>query len=121
MVNAAEIRTLLVTPDLWLVTNFMNVSRELGIDAERSGKADGVPEELGRTKYEAVLVDFDNILDTSSILARVRASPANKNAVFSRSHLAPRESKRSSRAPTLSLSGHWIQKRFDEFCMPHTI
>src|SRR5204863_5269743 len=82
MVNAAEIRTLLVTPDLWLVTNFMNVSRELGIDAERSGKADGVPEELGRTKYEAVLVDFDNIPDTSSILARVRASPANKNAVI---------------------------------------
>src|SRR5947207_1847900 len=82
MVNAAEIRTLLVTPDLWLVTNFMNVSRELGIDAERSGKTAGVPEELGRTKYEAVLVDFDNVPDTSSILARVRASPANKNAVI---------------------------------------
>jgi DNA-binding response OmpR family regulator len=82
MVNAAEIRTLLVTPDLWLVTNFTNISRELGIEAQRSGKTGGVPEELGRTKYEAVLVDFDNVPDTLSILARVRASPANKNAVI---------------------------------------
>ena len=82
MQNAAEIRTLLVTPDVWLATSFTSISRELGIDAERSGKADGVPEELGRTKYEAVLVDFDNVPDTLSILARVRASPANKNAVI---------------------------------------
>jgi hypothetical protein len=82
MLNTAEIRALLVTPDVWLVTNFTNISRELGIDAQRSGKTAGVPEELGRTKYEAVLVDFDNVPDTSSILARVRASPANKNAVI---------------------------------------
>jgi hypothetical protein len=82
MQNAAEIRTLLVTPDLWLVTNFTTVSRELGIDAQRSANPIGIPEELGRTKYEAVLVDFDNVPDTSSILARIRASPANKDAVI---------------------------------------
>jgi len=82
MQNAAEIRTLLITPDLWLVTNFTTISRELGIDAQRSAKTDGVPEELGRTKYEAVLVDFDNVPDTLSILARVKESPANKNAVI---------------------------------------
>jgi c-di-GMP-binding flagellar brake protein YcgR len=82
MLNTAEIRALLVTPDLWLVTNFTNISRELGIDAQRSSKSVGVPEELGRTKYEAVLVDFDNVPDTLSILARVRDSPANKNAVI---------------------------------------
>jgi hypothetical protein len=82
MLNTAEIRALLVTPDLWLVTNFTDISRELGIDAQRSGKTAGVPEELGRTKYEAVLVDFDNVPDTLSILARVRESPANKNAVI---------------------------------------
>jgi hypothetical protein len=82
MLKTAEIRTLLVTPDLWLVTNFTNISRELGIDAQRSGKAGGVPKELGRTKYEAVLIDFDKVPDTSSILARVRASPANRNAII---------------------------------------
>jgi len=82
MQNAAEIRTLLITPDAWLVTNFTNIARELGIDAQRSGKTGGFPEELGRTKYEAVLVDFDNVPETLSILARVRTSPANKNAVI---------------------------------------
>jgi c-di-GMP-binding flagellar brake protein YcgR len=82
MQNAAEIRTLLVTPDAWLVKNFTDISRELGIDAQKSAKPVGIPEELGRTKYEAVLVDFDNVTDTSSILARVRASPANRNAVI---------------------------------------
>ena len=81
MVNIAEIHTLLVTPDPWLVTNFTNVSRELGIDAQRSVKTAGVPEELGRAKYEAVLVDFDKVPETLSILARVRESPANRNAV----------------------------------------
>jgi len=81
MVNTAEIHTLLVTPDPWLVTNFTNVSRELGIDAQRSVQTAGVPEELGRAKYEAVLVDFDTVPETLSILARVRESPANRNAV----------------------------------------
>jgi len=82
MAHAAEIRTLLVTPDAWLVKNFTDISRELGIDAQKSDKAGGVPEELGRTKYEAVLVDFDNVPDTLPILARVRESPANRNAVI---------------------------------------
>src|SRR5260370_32110245 len=80
MVNTAEIHPLLVTPDPWLVTNFTNVSRELGIDAQRSGKTRGVPEELGRAKYEAVLVDFDIVPETLAILASVRESPANRNA-----------------------------------------
>ena len=81
MANTAEIHTLLVTPDPWLVANFTNVSRELGIDAQRSGKTGGVPEELGRAKYEAVLVDFDTVPETLAILASVRESPANRNAV----------------------------------------
>ena len=81
MVNTAEIHALLVTPDPWLVMNFTDVSRELGIDAQRSGKTGGVPEELGRAKYEAVLVDFDTVPETLAILASVRESPANRNAL----------------------------------------
>src|SRR5260370_7353851 len=81
MVNTAEIHALLVTPDPWLVANFTNVSRELGIDAQRSGKTGGCPEELGRAKYEAVLVDCDTVPETLAILASVRESPANRNAV----------------------------------------
>src|SRR5260370_18464054 len=82
MVNTAEIHALLVTPDPWLVTNFTNVSRELGVEAQRSATTDGIPDELGRTKYEAVLVDFDTVPGTLSILAGLRESPANRNALI---------------------------------------
>jgi DNA-binding response OmpR family regulator len=81
MVNAAEIRALLVTPDPWLVKNFISVCKELGIEAERSGKTDGVPSELGQAKYEAVLVDFDVVPETQTILAGVRESRSNRNAL----------------------------------------
>jgi DNA-binding response OmpR family regulator len=81
MVNTAEIRALLVTPDPWLVSNFISIFRELGIDAQTSATTDGVPEELGRAKYEAVLVDFDMVPETLTILSGVRESRGNRNAL----------------------------------------
>ena len=81
MVNATEICALLVTPDPWLVSNFMSVCRELGIEAQKSVTTNGVPEELEQAKYEAVLVDFDIVSETMPILTRVRESPANRNAL----------------------------------------
>src|SRR5437899_283131 len=81
MVNTAEIRALLVTPEPWLVSNFISIFRELGIDAQRSATIDGVPEELGRAKYEAVLLDFDIVPKTLTILSGVRESRGNRNAL----------------------------------------
>src|SRR5712692_2402146 len=81
MVHTAEIRALLVTPDPWLVGNFMSVCKELGIEAQRSATTDGVPEELGRAKYEAVLIDFDTVPETLTILTGVRESRGNRNAL----------------------------------------
>lgn len=81
MVNAAEIRALMVTPDPLLISNFTNIAREIGIDAQRSGTKHGVPEELGQAKYEAVLIDFDTVPETERILAGVRESPSNRTAL----------------------------------------
>ncbi len=81
MVNTAEIRALLVTPDPWLVKHFSSVCGELGIAAQRSATIDGVPDELGQAKYEAVLVDFDTVPETLTILAGVRESRGNRNAL----------------------------------------
>lgn len=81
MVNAAEIRALMVTPDPWLVGNFTSVCGELGIAAERSATIDTVPEELGQAKYEAVLVDFDTVPETATIMGGVRESRGNRNAL----------------------------------------
>jgi hypothetical protein len=81
MVNATEICALLVTPDPWLVNNFVSVCGELGIEAQKSVTTSGVPEELEQAKYEAVLVDFDIVPETPPILASVRESPSNRNAL----------------------------------------
>ncbi len=79
MTNA--MRALLVTPDPWLTVNFTDISREVGIEVQTSAKTDGIPEELGRAKYEAVLLDFDMVANAMSILAAMRQNPSNRNAV----------------------------------------
>src|SRR5438105_1883891 len=81
MLNTAEIRALLVTPDPWLVSKFTTVCDELGIAAQRSNPSDGIPEELQQTKYEAVLVDFDTVPETPTIMGGVRESRGNRNAL----------------------------------------
>jgi hypothetical protein len=81
MVNAVEIRALVVTPDPWLVKSFIDVCTELGIQAQRSATTAGVPQELAHTKYEAVLLDFDTVPETMTILAAVRESRGNRNAL----------------------------------------
>jgi hypothetical protein len=75
------IRALLVTPDPWLMLNFTDISREVGIEAQASAKTDGIPEELGRAKYEAVLLDFDLVANAMYMLAAIRQHPSNRNAV----------------------------------------
>jgi len=81
MAVPAEIKALVVTLDPWLVVTFTNVSRELGIDAEKTIDSEGIPRELSRVKYEALLLDFDTVSDMLPILARVRQSPSNKKAL----------------------------------------
>lgn len=78
----AILRALLVTPDNLLAGTFAQLSRELGIEAYPSGRTTGIPEELQRAKYEAVLLDFDRVPDASSILATLRQSPSSKTAVI---------------------------------------
>jgi len=82
MVNTAEIHALLITRDISLLTSFSTILRELGVDVQKSAGPNGVPEELGRAKYEAVLLDFDTVSEAQLILAGVRESPANRNAVI---------------------------------------
>lgn len=77
-----ELRALVVTQDSGLTAAFMDVSREFGISAQKSrNNKGGVPEELGLSKYEALLIDFETISQTVPILTTVRQSPANRNAV----------------------------------------
>lgn len=81
MTNAAEVRALVVTPDTYLVSVFGGISCELGIVTDVASGEGGLPAELGREKYEALLIDFDSVRDAAAVLAELRASPSNQNAV----------------------------------------
>ena len=76
------IQTLLVTPDLSLISTFTKVCQEVGIEARPTAGSNGFPEELSQTKYEGVLVDFDAVLNPLLVIAAVRRSPSNRNAVI---------------------------------------
>jgi hypothetical protein len=82
MSSATEIRALVVTRDAGLTTTFTDISREFGVIAHKSSNKNGdVPEELGLSKYEALVIDFETIPQTVAILATMRQSPANRTAV----------------------------------------
>ena len=82
MSSAAEIRALVVTGDTGLTAAFTDISREFGISAQKSRRSNqGVPEELTRSKYEALLIDFETVPQTVPIFTTIRQSPANRNAV----------------------------------------
>ena len=82
MINsAAEVRALVVSPDAVLASVFLDIARELGIVSDVSDTQEGV-QELGREKYEALLVDFDCDANALAALAALRANPSNRNAVI---------------------------------------
>jgi hypothetical protein len=82
MSSSAEMKALVVTQDAGLARAFTQISVEFGISAQMTGnRGGGFPEELRAAKYEALLIDFETVSQTSSILTRLRQSPANKNTV----------------------------------------
>ena len=80
--NSAEVRALLVTPDPALQSAFTEISRELGIVTNSSGQDEGVPAELRREKFEALMIDFDCVREADATMAALRANPSNQNAVI---------------------------------------
>jgi hypothetical protein len=73
----------MVTQDSRLATSFGEISKEFGIFAQRTNSGtSGIPPELGASKYEALLLDFETVPYTKPILTRLRQSPANRNAVI---------------------------------------
>ena len=78
--DPAEIRAFVVA-DKKTAATFAPLLRELGIVSRESTDPQHVVDELDRTKYEALVLDFDMSSDTPAILDRARANPANRNAV----------------------------------------
>jgi CheY-like chemotaxis protein len=80
MNTSAEIHAFVVA-DLETAGTFVAVFRELEITPQVNTGTAAVVDELDRTKFEALVLDFDKIQDSPGILERARANPANKSAV----------------------------------------
>jgi len=81
MNTLSDPRALVITLDPWLGSTFSDLSKEFGIYTQTSSNARGVPEELGRERFEALLLDFDTVSDSAPILITLRGNPSNKSAV----------------------------------------
>ena len=82
MVEPTEIRALLVSRDNEMLAIFSDIFRELGIVVQ--GYADESSAALGLQagRFEALVVDFDNLGSTRKIIATLRESPSSKNALI---------------------------------------
>ena len=81
MPNTTALRLLLLSADPFLVSTFVTASAQLGIEVESSKDRQQVSDQVSRSRYEAVVLDFDTVPDAGPVLASVRESRSNKNAV----------------------------------------
>ena len=75
------LRALVVTSDASLVSDFTQISKEIGVEAQAITGNTGTLDEIRAGKYEAVVLDCDTVPDAPAILASVRQSRSNQNAV----------------------------------------
>jgi PilZ domain len=79
-VEQRSIQALLMTPDSPLVISFTKACSELGIEVLATAESAAARDAVARDKYEAVLLDFDNLTDASDMLTTIRQSPSNRHA-----------------------------------------
>lgn len=81
MVNAAETRALLVSPDPAMCKVFSDLLDEIGVVVKNHIDAAAIAHELTSSKFEALVLDFDEIADTRPVIQRVRESHSNRNVL----------------------------------------
>lgn len=79
--TGTTLHVLLLTTDPLLASTFTNLFGELGIEAQASHDSERVADQLNRAKYEGIVLDFDTISNARPVLANVRESRSNKNAI----------------------------------------
>jgi hypothetical protein len=77
-----QVQALVLTADQWLSSVFGKAWIELGMEAQIVRDAQLASDQIGRAKFDAVVLDFDTVSETSQVLGLVRRSRANKTAVI---------------------------------------
>lgn len=80
-IDASEIQALLIGPDSAMSTLFSQVFEEIGITAQICGDDSRIDGILSHSKFEALVLDFDNVDAGVSIICKLRESSSNKDAI----------------------------------------
>jgi DNA-binding response OmpR family regulator len=80
-IAASEISALLIGPDGEMSAMFSHMFEEIGIRAESCSDDERVPGILSNSKFEALVLDFDNVEAGVSIICKLRESSSSKDAI----------------------------------------
>lgn len=79
--DASEIRALLIGPDSAMSTLFSQIFEEIGITAQSCSDDSRLAGILSSSKFETLVVDFDNVEAGVSIIGKLRESSSSKDAI----------------------------------------
>ena len=88
--NNESLHMLLLTADPALISTFVDLSKEFHIKTESTGDYHDVSDRLTQDKYEGIILDFDTVAGARPLIARVRESRSNKNAIVFAVATSPR-------------------------------
>lgn len=80
--DMAEMKALLVTHDPPMVDLFRQLLAEISIVAQGCADESAATEILAESKFDALVLDFDNVSASDRLIKSLRASPSNKNALL---------------------------------------
>lgn len=81
MTNAPEIYALLVSPDAEMSGMFAQLFREIGISTQTCIDPSLAPGVLSTSKFEALVLDVDNVNAGVPLIDKVRANTSSKHAI----------------------------------------
>ena len=81
MVNPAEIRAILLTCDEKLVGILSSLLNPIGITVQNYGGEAEASRAIETCRFEALVLDFDNVPNTASVIRCLRNSSSSKNAL----------------------------------------
>jgi DNA-binding response OmpR family regulator len=81
MLSSAEMRALLVTTDQLTVGLFSDLFREIGVVVQNYADASNAAMGVGSIRFEALVLDFDKLKNTVSVITSLRESRSSRNAL----------------------------------------
>ncbi len=79
--SVVDLKALIVSPDAKTTAVFVQIFQDLGVIAQSYSDQASASERFDQAKFEAVVVDLDNILERIPFVQNIRQGRTNRNAV----------------------------------------